>query len=124
MGKILDHLAGLIAKQIEDKGIVVWFDPEQVYQKIFDSLSLPETKLFCFKDSLFRLRSEVDSYLEYVNDKGGVNSQGHVPPRLLIYVLNAQDETHHALIEYESAPVWSWNRAPIPGSGTRGFGHC
>jgi len=105
MGKILDHLAGLIAKQIEDRGMVVWFDPERVYQRVIENLLMPETKLFCYKDSLFKLRHAIDSYIEYVNEKGGVNSQGHVPPRLLIYVPKAQDETHHALIEYESAGV-------------------
>ena len=105
MGKILDHLSSLITKQIEDRGIVVWFDPERVYLKMIDGLSVPETKLFYYDDSLFKLRHAIDSCLEYVNEQGGVHSQGHVPPRLLIYVPKAQDETHHALIEYESAGV-------------------
>jgi len=105
MGKILDHLAGLIAKQIEDRGMVVWFDPERVYQRVIENLLMPETKVFCLEDSFFKLRHAIESHLGYVNDKGGVNSRDHIPPRFLIYVPKAQDETHHALIEYESAGV-------------------
>lgn len=30
MGKITEYLINLIAKQVEDKGIVVWYDLEKV----------------------------------------------------------------------------------------------
>lgn len=29
MGKVTDHLLNLIAKQVDDKGIIVWYDPER-----------------------------------------------------------------------------------------------
>ena len=31
MGKVTEHLVSLITKQVEDKGIVVWYDPEKAY---------------------------------------------------------------------------------------------
>ena len=31
MGKVTEELVALITKQIQDHGIVVWYDPERVY---------------------------------------------------------------------------------------------
>ena len=31
MGKVTGYLLSVITKQVEDKGIVVWYDPERVY---------------------------------------------------------------------------------------------
>jgi len=31
MGKVAEYLLDLINKQVEGKGIVVWYDPEKVY---------------------------------------------------------------------------------------------
>ncbi len=31
MAVVTEHLVQLIAKQVDDKGLVVWYDPEQAY---------------------------------------------------------------------------------------------
>ena len=36
MGKITEELITLLAKQIQDHGIVVWYDPEQAYGDVVD----------------------------------------------------------------------------------------
>jgi len=43
MGKVTDELIGLIGKQVDDHGIVVWYDPETVYCEVAEGLSLPKT---------------------------------------------------------------------------------
>ena len=43
MGIVTEHLTQLIAKQVDDKGLVVWYDPEQAYGSAAAELSLPKT---------------------------------------------------------------------------------
>jgi hypothetical protein len=31
VGKVTEHIAALIAKQVHDAGVVVWYDPERTY---------------------------------------------------------------------------------------------
>ena len=42
-GAITAYLVQLIAKQVDDRGIVVWYDPEQAYGTAAAELSLPHT---------------------------------------------------------------------------------
>jgi hypothetical protein len=37
-GVVTNYLVGLIAKQVDDKGLVVWYDPEQAYLGVVDQL--------------------------------------------------------------------------------------
>ena len=30
-GVVSEHLVSLLAKQVEDRGLVVWYDPERAY---------------------------------------------------------------------------------------------
>jgi hypothetical protein len=94
MAVVTEYLFQLIAKQVEDRGLVVWYDPERAYAQAAADLALPKTTIARYGDSFFSLRHEIDDLL---ND-----SQ---PPRLLVYVPMAQGETHSALIELESAGV-------------------
>ena len=41
MGIVSDHLVGLIAKQVEDSGLVVWYDPQAEYGAVVERLELP-----------------------------------------------------------------------------------
>ena len=43
MGKVSEYLVGLISKQVEDKGIAVWYDPKRVYPGVIDKLTIPNT---------------------------------------------------------------------------------
>ncbi len=94
MGIVTKHLFDLIAKQVEDHRLVVWYDPEQAYAAAAAELQLPNTTVACYDGSFFQLRHDIDSLL---NDEQ--------PPRLVVYVPEEQGNTHNALIELEAAGV-------------------
>lgn len=94
MGAVSEYLKNLLAKQVEASRIVVWFDPERHYAEVARSLDLPGTTVVCYEGSFFALRREVDPLLE-----------GEEPPRLLVYVPMAEEESHHALAELIAAGV-------------------
>lgn len=108
MGIVSQHLQGLLAKQVEDNGIVVWFDPEKHYEPFVRSLVLPEVAVVCYEGSFFALRHKVDSYLA-----------GEKPARLVVYVPTSPEASGHALVEMEAAgAVLSPGRQP-PARNTR-----
>lgn len=94
MGVVSDHLRRLIAKQVDDHGLVVWYDGDGHYRDFAQVLQLPDTKLVRYDDSFFELRHAIEQDLT-----------GAKPPRLVIYVPLRQEATHHALIEAEVAGV-------------------
>src|SRR4029450_12401375 len=47
MGIVTKHLFDLIAKQVEDHRLVVWYDPEQAYAAAAAELQLPNTTVAC-----------------------------------------------------------------------------
>src|SRR5713101_6903147 len=87
MAVVTEYLFQLIAKQVEDRGLVVWYDPERAYTQAAAELELPKTTITCYGDSFFHLRHEIDGLLN--------NGQ---PPRLVVYVPMSQGDTHSALI--------------------------
>ena len=74
-GVVFEYLRNLIAKQVDDRGLVVWYDPEQAYGAAVADLYLPSTTVARYDGSFFKLRKEIDHLL----DDGQ-------PPRLLVYV--------------------------------------
>ena len=64
MGKVTEELVMLITKQVQDHGIVVWYDPEQAYSDVVDQLHLPETTVLRYQDSFFALRHRLEPFLE------------------------------------------------------------
>ncbi len=94
MGIVSDYLRDLIIRQVSEKGIVVWFDPEGHYQQFTQQLSIPDTTIACYKGSFFALRYQVDALLE-----------GETLPHLVVYVPLAEEDTQHALIELSAAGV-------------------
>lgn len=109
-GIVTEHLISLIAKQVDDNGIVVWYDPDGTYSEAVDVLDLPETTVLRYDGSFIRLRWEIDQ-------KKLMDSEE--PPRLLVYVQTAQDQTHHALIEFEAAGVVMQPGQQPPARNTR-----
>jgi hypothetical protein len=93
-GKVSDYLRGLIKKQVDDHGIVVWYDPEGHYAEFINDLNLPGASLEPFKDSFLDLRHRIEPLM------GGLE-----PPRLIVYVPLDQAKTHSALAEVEAAGV-------------------
>lgn len=94
MAVVTEYLTQLLAKQVEDRGLVVWYDPEGAYADAAAGLALPKTTLAHCDGSFFRLRHEIDHLMN-----------GEQPPRLVVYVPMAQADTHNALVELEAAGV-------------------
>jgi hypothetical protein len=94
MAVVTEYLIQLIAKQVEDRGLVVWYDPERACAQAAAELSLAKTTIARYEGSFFRLRHEIDDLL---NDGQ--------PPRFVVYVPMLQGDTQSALIELEAAGV-------------------
>lgn len=103
-------LRSLIAKQVDDKGLVVWYDPEQAYGVAAAELSLPNTTVVQYDGSFLKHRKELDHLL---ND-----SQ---PPRLVVYVPMQRTETDSALIEPQVGMDNVARKALIPLENKRDF---
>jgi len=108
LGVVTKYLFDLIAKQVDDRGLVVWYDPEQAYGAVAAELQLPNTTVARYDGSFFKLRKEIDDLL---ND-----SQ---PPRLVVYVPVERTETHSALIELDCAGGIMQPRQQPPACNTR-----
>jgi hypothetical protein len=93
-GVVTEYLFSLIAKQVEDHKLVIWYDPEQAYIDAVAEIKLPSTPVARYDGSFFKLRYTIDRLL---NDQQ--------PPRLVIYVPEDRARTYHALIELEAAGV-------------------
>ena len=74
MAVVTESLVQLIAKQVDDQGLVVWYDPEQAYGAVAAELHLPNTTVARYDGSFFKLRKEIDHLL---ND-GTTTSSGRL----------------------------------------------
>lgn len=108
MAVVTECLFQLIAKQVDDKGLVVWYDPEHVYGAAASELSLPNTTVTRYDGSFFKLRKEIDHLLNDLQ-----------PPRLVVYVPMESTETNNALIELDCAGVVMQPRQQPPACNTR-----
>ena len=108
MGVVTDHIIGLVSKQVDDSGVVVWYDPENHYLGVARDLNIPDTTVARYDGSFFQLRHAIDSLL---NDEQ--------PPRLVVYVPEDRDNTHNALIELEAAGVVMQPGQQPPNRNTR-----
>jgi len=50
MGKIVDLVIETVKKQLKERGIVVWYDPQKVYMNLVRNLSLDDTNILIFED--------------------------------------------------------------------------
>jgi hypothetical protein len=96
LGVVSDHLRGLVERQVKERGLVVWFDPEGDYLEFVEDLSLPETAVERYEGSFFELRHRVEPHLSADTDG---------PPRLVVYVPEAEEDTHNALVEFTQPGV-------------------
>ena len=108
MAVVTDYLFQLIAKQVEDRGLVVWYDPEQAFAAAAAELAIPKTTVARYDGSFFRLRHEIDHLMN-----------GDLPPRLVVYVPEEQRRTHNALVELEKAGVVMQPGQQPPNRNTR-----
>src|SRR5262245_59031100 len=95
---VTQHRLDLLARQVQDHGLVVWYDPERAYEAAFRLLEQRSMdngqRAIRYDGSFLRLRREIDDLLN-----------GLDPPRLIVYVPKDQAGTDHALIELETAGV-------------------
>lgn len=93
MGKVTDYVVGLVLRQLEEGGPLVWFDPEGTYESVLACLS-EDVPVFRYENSFLRLRHEVDPHMN-----------GFDPPRIVVYVPLDEKDSHHALIELTAAGI-------------------
>ena len=108
MGIVTNHLIQLVARQVEDAGLVVWYDPELAYTAVAEQFKLPRTTVARYTDSFLSLRRDVDGLLN-----------GEHPPRLVVYVPRAREQTDAALIELDVAGCVMQPRQQPPSCNTR-----
>jgi len=56
MGKLSDKTRDLLARQVKQRGIVVWYDPKKAYTRLAEKLSLPETTVLLYAGGFFSSR--------------------------------------------------------------------
>jgi len=105
MPKVSDELIVLLKKQLQDHGIVVWYDPEGHYVQFVERLEIPETTILRYEGSFFELRYRMEPYLEFVDEEGRISDNPDIPPKLLIYVPLKREDTEYALAEVEAYGV-------------------
>jgi len=111
-GLVTSAVLELVAKQVQDASLVVWYDPERAYGEAFRELEQgtkdqgPGT--IRYDGSFLQLRHEIDPLLNDLH-----------PPRLVVYVPMSQAETDHALIELEAAGVVIFPGQHPPNRNTR-----
>ena len=84
MGVVSKYILNLIAKQVEDNGIVDWYDPDRAYSEAVKALDLPGSTILRYDGSFVQLRWEIDdnSVAELAKRSRGV-------PRLAIRLLES-----------------------------------
>jgi hypothetical protein len=105
---VTEALVQLIAKQVDEKSLVVWYDPEKAYSAAAAELSIPNTTVAQYDGSFLKLRKEIDHLLN-----------GGQAPRLVVYVPIERTETSSALIELDCAGVIMQPRQQPPPCNTR-----
>jgi len=93
-GIITTFVINALEEQVDEYGVVVWYDPGGYYRDVPPQIDLADTTMARYQGSYYALRHRVDDLLE-----------GEQPPRLIVYVPLARGETHDALIELEAAGV-------------------
>ena len=104
-GQVSHFLSTLINRQIDEHGIVVWYDGEAHYRDFLASFQPDKATVVQAGESLLATRREIEPLLEYVEEGGSIKVDCNVPPRLLLYVARHRGDTDHALIEAECAGI-------------------
>lgn len=93
LGSVSGYVVEMVRSQVQEYGLVVWFDPEGQYESLLPHLA-PTLDVARYAGSFFELRRRIDPYL-----------RGDHRPNLLVYVPLAQAATGHALAEIVAAGV-------------------
>lgn len=93
-GLVSQHVLALLARQVTDHGVVVWYDSDKVYADAIEAMEFADIHVCTFNGSFYSLRHTIDKHLN-----------GSQPPRLIVYVPVGQEQASGALIGIESLGV-------------------
>ncbi|MDZ4797422.1 MAG: hypothetical protein SGI92_04625, partial [Bryobacteraceae bacterium] len=88
MRVITEAIETLIGDFIRDRGLVLWFDPEQHYGSIVRGLNSGQDRVLAFDGSFYKLRLEAEPFL-----------RGFDAPKLLVYLPIAWEDAKDPLAE-------------------------
>ncbi|MFP4492425.1 MAG: PglZ domain-containing protein [Puniceicoccaceae bacterium] len=103
MNLVSQFLRKLIHRQIDEHGIVVWYDGARHYESFISDWQSENVKVVRVGESLLATRHQIEPLLEFIEADGAIRADCNIPPRLLIYVPRHRTETDAALIEAEAA---------------------
>jgi len=95
VGIVSAEVRALVARQVQEYGVVVWFDPEAHYVDLPAMLG-SDIHVESFDSSFFELRRRIDNLNLMRREK---------PPTLVVYVPRERSQTHNALAELVAAGV-------------------
>jgi hypothetical protein len=104
-GRISAAIVELLRRQVADRGLVVWYDPQKAYEHLAAQLAIADCTLLRYEDGFFPLREQLEPFLECVNENGVLKADADIAPRVVVYVPLARADTAYALIEAETAGV-------------------
>ena len=121
-GHVSSAVAALLYRQVDDRGLVVWYDPQKVYGKLAERLTIADCSILRYEGGLFQLREKLEPLLEFVKEDGTLRPDADIAPRVIVYVPMARTETDYAFIEAETAGVVLEPDSPAPERNSR-LGH-
>lgn len=93
-GKVTSAVSARVRKQVDEHGLVVWFDGERCYADALASIQGPDLPVEMLTDSVFDLRRRIEPYLA-----------GPERPRLVVYVPRDEAQVGNALAEATAAGI-------------------
>ena len=118
-GRVSAALVALLARQVADRGLVVWYDPQKAYGQLAKQLVIPGCTVLRCDGGFFRLREQLEPLLEFVQSDGTLKPDADVPPRAVIYVPFTRSATQYALVEADTAGAVVEPDAATPERNTR-----
>ena len=88
MGYVMDEIENLISQQLQEHGLILWFDPERFYEKAVPGLTIQGCKTLIFDGSYYALRAATEPLI-----------RGPEAPRLLIYLPLMYEDAKSPLAE-------------------------
>ncbi len=99
LGAVTKHLFDLIAKQVEENSLVVWYDPEKHYAAVAESPQLPKTTVARYEGSILGVTSNLlgNSKIQgpTLNPKGSCGLATRFQRFIRIYSI--KDRTRHQI---------------------------
>jgi hypothetical protein len=118
-GRISAAVVELLRRQVADRGLVVWYDPQKAYGSLAARLVIADCTVLRHDDGFFRLREQLEPFLECVDANGALKPDADIAPRVIVYVPMARAGAAYALIEAESTGVVVEPDAPVSERNSR-----